>query len=157
MIPELVQNDDFIEFVKMAEPRLRVALCSAFGIDAGREATAEVLAFAWEHWDRVRQKENPVGYLWGVGRHKVVGGRLRDRHPRLPAVEVARLPWVEPGLPAALARLSESQRVAVILLHGFQWTHTEVASMLGVAKTTIQNHAERGLAHLRKELGVGNE
>jgi DNA-directed RNA polymerase specialized sigma24 family protein len=43
----------------------------------------------------------------------------------------------------------------VILLYGFQWTYAEVASMLGVAKTTAQTHAERGLAHLRKELGVG--
>ena len=74
--------------------------------------------------------------------------------PSCPQWRVARLPWVEPGLPAALAHLPESQRVAVILLYGFQWTHTEVASMLGVAKTTVQTHAERGLAHLRKELGV---
>lgn len=154
MIPERVQIDDFTEFVKGAEPQLRVALCSAFGIEAGREATAEALAFAWEHWDRVSRKDNPVGYLWGVGRHKAVAGPLSRRHPQLPAVETARLPWVEPGLPAALAHLSESQRVAVILLYGFEWTHAEVASMLGVAKTTVQTHAERGLAHLRKELGV---
>jgi DNA-directed RNA polymerase specialized sigma24 family protein len=155
LIPQRVQNDDFTEFVKMAEPRLRVALCAAFGIETGREATAEALAFAWEHWDRVSQKDNPVGYLWGVGRHKVVGGPLGRRHPELPQVEAVRLPWVEPGLPAALAHLSESQRVTVILLYGFQWTHSEVAATLGVAKTTVQNHAVRGLAHLRKELGVG--
>ena len=60
MIPERVQIDDFTEFVKGAEPQLRVALCSAFGIEAGRKATGEALPFAWEHWDRVSRKDNPA-------------------------------------------------------------------------------------------------
>ena len=31
---------------------------------------------------------------------------------------------------------------------------SEVAELLGTAKTTVQNHAERGLARLRSDLGV---
>ncbi len=64
------------------------------------------------------------------------------------------LPDVEPGLPAAVAGLPEQQRITVTLLHGYGWTMTEVAELLGTKKTTVQNHAERGLARLRKELGV---
>jgi hypothetical protein len=75
LIPERVQHDDFTEFARVAEPRLRVALRAAFGIESGREATAEVLAFAWEHWDRVRQKDNPVGYLWGLAATKSLAVR----------------------------------------------------------------------------------
>lgn len=63
-------------------------------------------------------------------------------------------PRVEPGLPAAIGRLPEQQRIVVTLLYGYQWSMTEVAAFLGLAKTTIQNHAERGLARLRDELGV---
>ena len=135
---------------------MRIALCSTFGEEVGRDATAEALAFAWEHWDQVRHVGNPAGYLWGVGRHKAVD-QLRRRRPHLPAVPAGRLPWVEPGLPAALTHLSRQQRTVVMLVHCFEWTYAEVAELLGVGKTTVQVHAERGLARLRKELGVTDE
>ncbi len=44
--------------------------------------------------------------------------------------------------------------MAVVLIHGYGWTHAEVAAFLGVAVPTIQKHAERGLAKLRRGLGV---
>ena len=66
----------------------------------------------------------------------------------------ALLPDVEPGLPSALAALPERQRIVVTLLHGYGWTMSEVADLLGTKKTTVQNHAERGMAKLRAALGV---
>lgn len=42
----------------------------------------------------------------------------------------------------------------VTLLYGYDWTMAEVADMLAIEKTTVQNHSERGLALLRKTLGV---
>jgi RNA polymerase sigma factor (sigma-70 family) len=63
------------------------------------------------------------------------------------------MPWVEPGLPAALATLSERQREVVMLLHCFDWTLGEVADVLGMSKGTVQVHERRGLARLRRELG----
>ena len=63
-------------------------------------------------------------------------------------------PWVEPGLPRALNTLSERQRVAVVLVCGFGWQLREVADLLGVKTTTVQNHVERGLARLRLDLEV---
>ena len=61
---------------------------------------------------------------------------------------------VEPGLPSALAGLSENQRIAVTLLYGHQWTMSEVADLLGVTKSTVQVHADRGLLALQSRLGV---
>jgi len=61
---------------------------------------------------------------------------------------------VEPGLPAALSRLSERQRVAVFLIHGYGWTHSEVSQFLGLSVSTVQKHAERGLAKLQRVLGA---
>ena len=46
----------FTEFVREVEPRLRLALVAAFGADAGVEATAEALAYGWEHWDSVNAR-----------------------------------------------------------------------------------------------------
>jgi RNA polymerase sigma factor (sigma-70 family) len=69
-------------------------------------------------------------------------------------VLASEIPWVEPGLPRALGLLSVRQREVVMLLHCFQWTLGEVSEMLGLAKGTVQIHERRGLARLRKGLGV---
>ena len=66
-------------------------------------------------------------------------------------------PQVEPGLGRALARLSERQRVAVVLVHGYGWTHREVAELTGSRPTTIQNHLERGLRKLRADLEANHD
>jgi len=60
---------------------------------------------------------------------------------------------VEPGLPGALAALTQRQRSVVVLVHCFEWTLTEVADLLGLSKTTVQNHLERGMASLRRTIG----
>ena len=153
MLPDRVIADDFTEFFRMAEPRLRVALCSTFGIDVGQEVSAEALAFAWEHWDRICQTANPMGYLYAVGRNKARDSSRRTP-PVLPSVPPGGLPWIEPGLPAALTRLSERQRAVVMLLYCYEWTMPEVADMLGLAKGTVQLHSRRGLTKLRRALGV---
>jgi len=152
MNPVSAATSEFVDFVRSAEPRLRLALGAAFGFDVGEDATAEALAFAWKNWDRVRASANPVGYLFGVGRNTARRTR-RTCQPDLPAVRSEGMPWVEPGLPAALATLSERQREVVMLLHCFDWTLGEVADVLGMSKGTVQVHERRGLARLRRELG----
>lgn len=152
MIREQAVGEAFSSWAVDAEPRLRHSLTAAFGVEIGKEATAEALAFAWEHWERVSVMENPVGYVFATGRNK--GRRMTRRQPRFLPVPAETLPWVEPGLPKALAKLSQRQRTVVALLHGYQWTMSEVADLLSISKTTVQNHAERGIQKLRRSLGV---
>ena len=153
MLPDETVVDSFTEWVRDTEPRLRHALTASFGSQLGKEATADALAHAWDHWDRVSMKDNPLGYVYGVGRNKA-RRMVSRRRPVFLDVPQHRLPHVEPGLPAAVARLSDKQRIVVALVYGYEWTLSEVAELLGTAKTTVQNHAERGLARLRKNLGV---
>lgn len=145
--------DGFGRFVGTAEPRLRQALSAALGTQVGREATADVLSHAWENWERVQTMANPVGYLYVTGRDRGRQSRHRPQ-PVFYSVDPSRLPWVEPSLPAALERLPDRQREVVVLLHCYQWTMAEVAELLVIAKTTVQNHADRGLASLRQSMGV---
>jgi hypothetical protein len=63
-------------------------------------------------------------------------------------------PWIEPGLPGALAALPERQRVVVWMLHSLDLSMSQVASTLGITKGTVQRHAERGMASLRSRMGV---
>ena len=60
---------------------------------------------------------------------------------------------VEPALPEALAKLSERQRTTVMLVHSFEWTLSEVADVLGLSKSSVRNHLERGMKSLRRDIG----
>jgi DNA-directed RNA polymerase specialized sigma24 family protein len=148
------ETDAFGTFVSKFEPRIRQALSATLGTQLGREATADTMAHAWEHWERIETMKNPVGYLYTVGRDR---GRksLKWNRPLFYPVDATRLPWVEPALPKALERLPDRQREVVVLLHCYQWSMAEVAGLLEISKSTVQNHAERGLASLRNSIGVG--
>lgn len=152
MLADDTKPDSFTEFVVGFEAKLRQSLTAVFGAEAGPEATAEALAYGWEHWDRVSEMENPAGYLYRVGYDRA--RRMASKKVLLPPVNPATQPWVEPGLPKAFAGLPERQRVVVALVYGYQWSMGEVAEFLGVAKGTVQNHARRGLDALRDKLGV---
>lgn len=144
-------SEEFSLFFKEVEPRLRHALVAVCGPEVGREAAADALAYGWEHWDRVGVMDNPAGYLYRVGRSAAKQRRRGEIGVPPPR---SGEPWVEPALDGALDRLTSRQRASVILLHTFEWTHAEVADLLGVSVPTVQKHATRGLEKLRRALGV---
>jgi DNA-directed RNA polymerase specialized sigma24 family protein len=152
-VQEAITNTSFTEWATEAEPKIRQSLTAAFGVQVGKDAAADALAMAWEQWARVSVMENPIGYVYGIGRNRARRMKTR-RQPMFVDVPEQLLPNVEPGLPAAVAELPEQQRITVTLLHGYGWTMSEVAELLGTKKTTVQNHAERGLTKLRNALGV---
>ncbi len=146
-------SEDFVSWYGRVEPRVRLALMAAYGPQRGREATAEAMAWAWEHQDRIASVGSPVAYLFRVGRSRTRLRRLRVVHGRDEWSE----PWVEPALAGALADLSERQRVAVMLVHGYGWTLGEAGEVMGVKATTVQSHVERGLSRLRSVLEVSSD
>lgn len=148
---------DFERFVEEVEPRIRRALVARFGAVTGRQAAADALAWAWQNWERVRTIESPVGYLCRVGRTLALRSAGRDVPVAEPIATTA-MPEdsFEPGLAPAVARLSEAQRCAVVLVVGFGYTLREAAEMLGVTASTVHRDSERALARLRLELEVEN-
>jgi DNA-directed RNA polymerase specialized sigma24 family protein len=146
----LDRADEFSAFVEAAEPGLRRALVALYGVEEARDALAEGLAYAWQHWDRVQTMSNPAGYVYRVARSR---GRRRRVRPLFPEVGSS-LPEVEPSLPSALARLPERQRVAVLLVHGWDWTYEEVGALMGISVSSVRNHVARGIKQLRRLLGV---
>jgi DNA-directed RNA polymerase specialized sigma24 family protein len=141
----------FSDFVTEAEPRLRRALVALLGPETGRDATAEALAWAWEHWNRVEAMDNPIGYLYRVGQSR---SRTRmDGHLPTPDPH-GRVPVVEPALGPALAELSEQQRTTVVLIHGCDWTYQEVADALDITKSSVATHLTRAMDRLRTALEV---
>jgi RNA polymerase sigma factor (sigma-70 family) len=142
----------FDEFAGSEGVRLRAALVAAFGPQVGLDAAAEAIAYGWEHWTRLRSMDNPSGYLYRVGQN--AARRSFRRAALLPVPSADELPAFDPGLLPALARLTESQRVAVVLVHGYGWSQTETARLLDVSHATVRTHLARALAHLQKALEV---
>jgi DNA-directed RNA polymerase specialized sigma24 family protein len=156
-VPGEASDDEavFERFVEEAGPRLGRALAALYGFEDGRDATAEALAYAWENWPRLQHIANLPGYLFRVG-------QTRSRRRRQPVAELFDIGECgdyrfEPGLPRALAALTQRQRLAVVLIHGYGYTLREVADLTGIRPTTVQNHLGRGLARLRSLLGVNDE
>jgi len=142
---------DFASFYAEVEPRIRKALVAVCGPHRGSDAAATAMAVGFARWDELREMDNPAGYLYRVGR-----SAARSRRKPLPVLvaEQAERYGFEPGLPAALNRLSEQQRQAVLLVHGAGESLRSTADLLGVSVSTLRNHLQRGLSKLRRELGV---
>lgn len=133
---------------------LRRAFTVALGADLAAEALSEALAYHAEHSERLATMANPVGYLYTVGRRRALRF-VRPRRSRrsFPPPASVGMPDVEPGLVAAMAKLSERQRVCVVLVHGFAYRNREVAELLGISTESVQTHCRRALGSLRDELG----
>lgn len=145
-------SPEFTRFVKETEPRLSYAFYAAYGPEVGSEVTAEALVFAWEQWPRLREMDNPAGYLYRVGQSKARWYHKARAYFPQPSPSV--IPDVEPKLPSALRHLTRNQRLAVVLVYVMEWTEEEVASLIGRSRSTVRTHLERGLAQLRNDLEV---
>lgn len=143
----------FDGFARDVGDRLRRVLVARCGVHDGCDLAAEALLYAWEHWDRVREMDNPAGYLYRVA---LTSGRKRRRWAR-PAPFPPELPHepsgpTDPGLGRALARLNASQRTCVVLVHVFGWSYADVAEVIDAPVTSVRNHVHRGLRNLRQQL-----
>ena len=142
----------YTAFARGVEPKLRCALVAACGPDRGLDATEDALVYAWEHWEKIQTASNPAGLLYRIGRRRA--SRIRQPLPLFGEMPVNDPDPAEPGLSPALAHLSKQQRTAVVLIDGFGYTLREVADLLGVGRSTVQKHHDRGLDKLRREMGV---
>jgi len=142
----------FEEFALTAGRRLRAGLIAAYGLQTGMEAAADALAYGWEHWDRLSTMGNPAGYLYRVGQTAARRARRVDRFLAVPRpIELADF---EPRLIPALERLSEHQRVSVVLTCAYGWLQSEVAELLEISPSSVRTHQARALAKLAVELEV---
>lgn len=145
----------FTEFARDVGPRLRCALASQLGYERGREATQDAIVWAWEHWDLLAAIDNRAGYLYRVAKRRAT----RPGQP-IPCRAVERChtdhPDIEPALKQALADLTPRQRSVVFLVEGLGMTYKETAEYLGVTRSTVQSHMERGMGSLRRRLGAND-
>lgn len=136
--------------------RVRRAAVARYGLEIGTEVAADARAWAWAHRDQVLAADNPAGLLF-----RVAQSRARSYHrwaSRRAPIEL--LPEHDIGTAKAelldvfraLSRLSDAQRVAVVLVHAHGERYDDVAALLGVSTAAVTNHVHRGLKKLRSML-----
>jgi DNA-directed RNA polymerase specialized sigma24 family protein len=143
---------DFDSFFTEDGARLRRALVATYGPDIGTDVTEDALAWAWEHWARVQEMANPVGYLYRVGQSAARRHHRWQRPLDLPPEVRFDADDTGPGLDLALAYLTAGQRAAVLCVHGYGWTYAETAEALSVSVIRVRNDLHRGMKRLRRDL-----
>jgi DNA-directed RNA polymerase specialized sigma24 family protein len=146
--PRLESFDDLIDDVR---GRLLPVLWSKWGIEVGGDVCSEVEEYAWENRDRLLRMSNPVGFLYRVSQSKARRYSRWSKRTTFPS-RFPDLVHEDPQLHDTLqmlAVLTPDQRACVLLVHGFGWTYNEVAELLGMKRSEVNNHVHRGLTHLR--------
>ena len=141
------------EYARMVNSLTLVVGDRSLAADAVGEACAKALA----RWERVRRMERPGGWVYRVALNEARrrgrrAGRERELTMSVPApVPPPTEPDVE--LWAAVARLPERTRVAVVLRYVADLTEPDIADALGVRRGTVATMLRRARERLAAELG----
>ncbi len=141
-------------FDREYEPMVRLAYVMLRSAEDAEEVVQDAFADVQARWSRL---VNPGGYL----RTCVVNGARQrmGREQRRPGLELSavdgRLVATDEHhfLTDALERLSERQRVALIMAYFGGYSSQQIAETLDCPVGTAKSLVHRGLAALRKELG----
>lgn len=119
------------------------------------EAVDEAMTRAYQRWDRISRYDDPAGWVYRVGLNWGRSawrraGRVRPGPVPDDARAGAELP--DPELWAAVARLPEGQRDAIVLRFVLDWPHERIARALGITASSARSRVTRALQQLRSDL-----
>ena len=146
-------SDAFTEWYNQEHARLVATMVLVTGdIDMSADAVAEAFARAREHWGRGSAMAHPTGWTYRVAlnvarrsaRRSAMEHRLLARTPSLPDV-----PAPAGELWAIVGELSRRQREVVVLRYIADFSEAEIASVLGISRSTVSST----LADAHRRLG----
>jgi RNA polymerase sigma-70 factor (ECF subfamily) len=142
------------------------ALCLRMAGDRERatELAQEAFVRIWHAIDSVPAAD-PGGWVWRIARNTVLNALRGDRRLRarlefvaepamreLPATPRTPLPVRQMDLAAGIGRLPPKAR-AVFVLHDIEgYSHDEIATLMGVAPSTVRGQLHRARTLLRETL-----
>lgn len=141
-------------FAARRVPMIRLAILLVGSVDIAEEVVQDAFVSVSQRWASI---EHPDAYL----RTSVVNGcatilrrrRVEQRY-RAARVEVAdtEIPEELIDLRRAIDRLTDRQRLVIVLRYFADLPDDEIATILGVRPATVRTRSHRALAALRKEL-----
>jgi RNA polymerase sigma factor (sigma-70 family) len=139
--------------------------------ESAADLTAETFAAALIAVHRGHAREVPDGAAWlcGIARFKIIDsyreGRMQDvarQQLRLERIElkgddleaIDRLAGIDAPLHSALDQLSAEEREAIIERVVLEHDYSQIAHQSHSSEAAVRKRVSRGLARLRKEMGV---
>jgi len=128
----------------------RAVLAFAGDPEVASDAVAEAFAQVLRRGTEIR---DPERWLWRAA-FRIAAGELKRRKREVPMVsdDSYEMPEGDRELVAALSRLSEKQRAAVVLHHAAGHPLREVAAIIGSTPGAVKVHLMRGRRRLRELL-----
>ncbi len=144
------------------EKLLRVLYLASGDRHEAEDLVQEAFVRVYERWDRVRETENPAGYLYRTalnvhrsrGRRMALATRkaLRVAPRREPAPDLASAAGDRDAIRRALRSLPLGQRQAVVLVEWLGMSDEEAGTILGVAAVTVRVRISRARTRLQAML-----
>lgn len=139
-----------------------VAQLYAYSGDFGeaQDAAQEAYVRAWLRWRRIGTFDDPRAWVYRVGYHLVISRWRRARSALAawrrhgPPPPVGEPDPTTPDLLAALRRLPDRQRRALVLFHLGGFPISEIASVEGAPEGTIKARLSRGREALANMLAT---
>ena len=128
----------------------RAVLAFAGDPEVASDAVAEAFAQALRRGEEIRDAER---WIWRTV-FRVAAGELKTRSRSVPMTIEQTYEMEEPAreLVAALSRLSERQRAAMVLHHAAGYPIREVAAIVGSTPAAVKVHVMRARRRLRELL-----
>ncbi|MBW8483191.1 RNA polymerase sigma factor [Actinomadura parmotrematis] len=152
----------FADFYRAAYPGLVAELYAYTGsLAEAQEVAQEAFTRAWARWRRISAYDQPrawvarVGYRLAVSRWRRARSALTGQLRHGPPPPVAPPGENSVALVAALSRLPEPQRRAIVLHHMGGYPVAEIAAREGVAEGTVKARLSRGRQRLAELLDDG--
>jgi RNA polymerase sigma-70 factor (ECF subfamily) len=157
-VAEEASPSSFEDFFDAHHERLLRAMYLATGDRHEADDLAqEAMVRVYERWDRVRQLDDPVGYLYRTAlnlrrsrlrRLAIAARRLLPGGPK-PETDPVQSADERDALRRALAALPEGQREAVVLVEWLGMTDADAGAVLGISPGAVRVRLTRARAALR--------
>ena len=154
----------FESFFEAEHARLYRALYLVCGdTHEAEELMQEALLRVWERWDRVREMDEPTGYLYRIAMN-LFRSRVRRaaRSVRAPfAARHTEDPYAAVDLRDEMVRrlraLTPRQRAALVLTELLGFPSEEAGRMLGIAAATVRALGTQARASMRTSMEAEHE
>jgi RNA polymerase sigma-70 factor (sigma-E family) len=125
--------------------------------DAAADLVQDALERTLNSWSRIRQRDDPEGYVRRTMVNRNVSIWRKRRREHLTDEVPDQAEQLDPKLPDqelndALARLPRKQRAVIVLRFAEDLSERQVADMLGCSVGTVKSQTFKALAKLREQL-----
>jgi len=158
------EADHLLTEIYLGEYRslVRLAVLLLHDVPTAEEVVQEAFIAMHTGWRRLRDTEKALSYLRqavvnrsrSVLRHRNVVDKNAPKHvPDEPSAEAGAIALLErSAVVAALRRLPDRQREALVLRYYADLSEADIAATMGISRGAVKSHTARGMAALKSVL-----